>query len=269
MKRLTWAVLLALTAAAAHPVSACEECKNAKTVAIGETRIVGDGVAYSWVKLDAAGKPLAVGVTLTESALAGLPENVPAGMKGMPDYRLALPKEAAVTPFDHIGLNWNPKGHEPAGIYDVPHFDFHFYLISRQERSRITATGADLARCDRRPAAEYLPAGYILAPGSEVPEMGAHWADPASPEFHGQRFTRTFLYGSYDGQVAFIEPMITKAYLETRPEETQPLKLPATFAKTGYYPTSYTVKYDPVRREYTVALGAMRSRVALAAVVSR
>lgn len=274
MQRWTWTALPALatvvssTCLAGTPVFACDECKTAKSIAIGETQVVGNGVAYSWAKLDGAGKPLALGVTLTESALTGLPDPAP-GMKEMPEYTLALPKEAAATPFDHIGLNWNSKGHDPTGIYDVPHFDFHFYTLSREERRQITAIGPDLAKCDRQPPAGYLPAGYILAPGSQVPQMGAHWVDPASPEFHGERFTRTLLYGSYDGRIAFIEPMITKAFLETHPEETRSIKLPTAYSKGGYYPTSYTVKYDPARREYTVALGAMRSRPASGEIASR
>ena len=231
MKQWTWTALPALAVAvlsiclAGTRAFACDECKLAKSIAIGETRVVGNGVAYSWVKLDGAGKPLAVGVTLTESALTGLPELTP-GMKEMPEYTLALPKEAAATPFDHIGLNWNPKGHEPNGIYGVPHFDFHFYTLNREERRQITAIGPDRAKCDREPPAGYLPAGYVVAPGSQVPQMGEHWVDPASPEFHGEQFTRTFIYGSYDGRVAFLEPMITKAFLETRREDTRPIKLP-------------------------------------------
>jgi hypothetical protein len=27
-----------------------------------------------------------------------------------------------------VGLNWNPHGHIPPGVYDLPHFDFHFYI---------------------------------------------------------------------------------------------------------------------------------------------
>jgi hypothetical protein len=63
--------------------------------------------------------------------------------------------------------------------------------------------------------------------------------------------------------------MITKAFLETHPEETLPIKLPAAYSRGGCYPTSYTVKYDPARREYSVTLGALRSRLASGAVASR
>ena len=33
----------------------------------------------------------------------------------------------------------------------------------------------------------------------------------------GEPFTKTFIYGSYDGTFIFGEPMVAKAYLETKP----------------------------------------------------
>jgi hypothetical protein len=33
--------------------------------------------------------------------------------------------------------------------------------------------------------------------------------------------------------------------------------LPQKYAKPGYYPTKYSVRYDPVNKEYTVALEGM------------
>ncbi|HLV81593.1 MAG TPA: DUF5602 domain-containing protein [Chthonomonadaceae bacterium] len=252
------ALFLAFAVMAMQPAHACEECKLKGKIHIGQTQVIGNGVAYAWVRVK-DGKPTTVGITLTESALSGLPEEPPAGMVGM-EYDLALPKEAAGTPFDHIGLNWNPKGHAPAGIYNVPHFDFHFYMITSQAQSRITARGEDVARCFKKPAAGVLPAGYITGPGTEEPGMGSHWADPTSPEFHGQPFTSTFIYCYYNGSVIAYEPMITRAFLESHPNVTQPIKLPAVTPKRGYYPSGYTVKYDPVRKEVVIELEGLTQR---------
>src|SRR5262249_42722275 len=151
--------------------------------------------------------------------------------------------------------NWNPQGHPPAGIYSVPHFDFHFYLITPQEESEITARGEDVARCFKKPAPGVMPAGYATGPGSEAPGMGAHWADTSAPEFHGQPFTTTFIYCGYDGKATPFEPMITSAVLKSRPALTQPIKLPTLYPRRGCYPTRYTVEYDPARNEVTIELG--------------
>jgi hypothetical protein len=60
--------------------------------------------------------------------------------------------------------------------------------------------------------------------------------------------------------VNFVEPMVTKAFLETKPNITIPLKQPAAFPKRGYYPTSYSMKYDATRQEYTVSLDGLTLR---------
>jgi hypothetical protein len=222
---------------------------------LGERRSLGNGTVCSWVTLDRNGHPAAIGVTFSEAALSGLP-----GGKDGAEYLLQLPPQAKDTAFDHIGLDWNASGHPPAGIYNVPHFDFHFYTISPQERDRITAQGDDVAKSNKQPSAEYMPSGYVMVPDSAVPRMGSHLANPQSRELHGHPFTRTFLYGSYDGRVIFYEPMIARSFLESKQNVTEYIKLPARYPKPGYYPTKYSVKYDPKSKEYTVTLEGMTLR---------
>ena len=136
----------------------------------------------------------------------------------------------------------------------MPHFDFHFYMISQADKEKITLKGEDLARAHKAPAPEFMPEGYVLPEGTEVPRMGAHAIDPSSPEFNKMPFTKTFIYGFYDGQMIFLEPMMTKAFLETRPNTADRIKLPRTYARHGYYPTMYSVKHDAVQREYEISI---------------
>lgn len=223
---------------------------------VGATRPLGSGTVRSWVTLDEAGKPSAVGLTFSESALKSAPAELPRGQESL-EIDLPLPKEARATAFDHIGFGWNPKGHEPQNVYTVPHFDIHFYTISIEEKERITAKDEDLERCYRKPGDEYVPTGYILPPGTAVPRMGAHWIDPKAGELNGEPFIKTFLYGNYDGKLIFFEPMITKSFFETKMNLTEFIRLPQKYAKPGYYPTKYSVRYDAKKREYTVALEGM------------
>ncbi|HEX8776195.1 MAG TPA: DUF5602 domain-containing protein [Pyrinomonadaceae bacterium] len=232
---------------------------NTTGMIFGTATPLGKGSARSWVKLGKDGKPTAIGLTFTEAALVGLPQTLPAGQEGV-EYVLALPPEAAATPFNHIGIDWNPQGHPPGHIYDTPHFDFHFYMISPQERNQITARGADREKARRQPPLEYVPDGYMYAPDSEIPRMGGHWADPQSNEFRGQPFTRSFLYGNYDGQIVFMEPMISKAFLDAKTSVTEIIKQPRRYATPGYYPTKYSILYDPATKQYTVALEGLTLR---------
>jgi len=251
--------------AAMLPTTGIAATKSAGTKAaapktyVGESKPVGNGTVRTWVTVDAKGAPSAVGVTFSETTLLGLPMTLPKDDIGW-EWDLALPTEAKVAPFDHVAFYWNPKGHIPDGIYNVSHFDIHFFMVPEPTRADITAMDRNLVRCFKLPEADYIPAGYILPPQTEHRRMGVHWIDPTSHEFHGHEFTSSLLIGSYDGQVNFIEPMITRAYLETRPDFTAEVKQPAAYAKTGYYPTSYSVRFDPQKHEYVVSLDGLTMR---------
>lgn len=212
---------------------------------------VGGGVVRTLVEINHAGEPLAVGLRISEKALTKLPDE-------MTQYVLQFHSKAAgVVPFEHVLLDWNPEGHEPPEIYGLPHFDFHFYTISVEERMQI---GFDDPKAEVLPSSEFLPADYFPTPGY-VPMMGKHWLDKFSPELHDQTFSHTFIYGSYDGEVVFYEPMITQAYLQTHPNEQFAIKQPVAFQQEGmYYPTKYSIQYDPVKKEYLILLEGLVQR---------
>ena len=244
---------------------------NALRTAYGPAQALGDGTARTYVTFDNAGRPKAIGVALSERALMNLPQTPMHPSPSAAMLMLAPPLEAAATGIDHVMLDWNPAGHEPEHVYTLPHFDFHFYTIGTGEQMAIVPTNAQFAeRASRLPAADYVPEGYISAHGpmgvtpaaATIPAMGLHWIDGAAPELHGQTFTGTFLYGSYDGGFIFFEPMITKAYIESAkmaPAYTlaAPVKLPAKYSRPGYHPTRYTIQWDAAAREYRIALDAL------------
>lgn len=202
----------------------------------GAEQAIGNGKAYSWATFSSDGKPTSLGFTLTKGALDNLPHP---GLALV----LALPTEAiGKTPFDHIMLDYLHTGHEPPGVYDVAHFDMHFYMQPLAERKAIPSYVLSPTKFDNLPAAGFIPSNYIRLPGG-VPEMGVHWADPNSPELTGKgKFTETLIYGSFDGKVTFMEPMVTFDFLKSSPNLTKAMPLPAKFTKSGYYPMKYSIK---------------------------
>lgn len=217
----------------------------------GEEVAVGEGTARTFVRLSDDGDPEAVGLMLTEAALQNLPATMP-----VTEYVLGLPKDVAVAPFDHLTLDWNPQGHEPEGIYTAPHFDVHFYMIDAAARDLILPSDpAFEEKGARMPEAQYLPIGYFSPPENlPVPRMGTHFINKETPELHGHAFDKTFIYGFYDGQMVFIEPMVAMEYLKTKPDVTEVVAQPEAFASAGYYPTHYSVRYDEEAKTYAVAL---------------
>ena len=233
----------------------------------GPAVAVGNGTARAYVRLDAAGVPEALGVVLTDAALTGLPDGD--GHDGHSHdlmNTLRFPAEAAGLPFDHISFDWNPHGHEPEGLFTLPHFDVHFYMIPESERMNWTPADPQFAeRGVRAPAERYIPAGFFSPPGNApVPMMGMHWLDGSDPTYApgGPSFTEVFLWGSYDGNVVFAEPMITKAFLESHPDYEETLAQPAAYARSGRYPTRYAIRYVAARGEYEIELGGLVQRTA-------
>jgi len=256
-------------------VSAIAACSNstepnASRIVYGPAQALGQGTARVNVALNAAGKPTALGIALTEGSMNALPQTpLPGGGMSAANLILALPAEAKATGFDHAMLDWNPMGHEPDMVYTLPHFDFHFYTVSEAAQMAIVPSDpAYAAKLDKMPAEQYRPAGNIKLPGG-VPMMGAHWADPTSPEIvpppNNKTFTRTFLYGSYDGHFIFYEPMITKVHIESVKSVagngvTSPIKLPSSYETPGYYPTQYTIQWNAAAKEYRIALDGLVQR---------
>jgi len=242
---------------------------------------LGNGTARTYLLVNTTDRdvPLEVGVALSEGAMEGLPSAMGmAGHESMVVNLLALP-ELNPTPYRFVELDWNQAGHEPAAIYGVPHFDFHFYTVSRETRSSIVPTDPRYAEAAASlPTAEFRPPFYVdaaTATGAPawavtVPQMGLHWFDVRAPELQAglgnpagfQPFTRTFIKGTWDGRFIFDEPMITRAWLLTKrissreaaADDIIPVPTAARYVPVGYYPQAYRVAYDPRAREFLVGL---------------
>lgn len=270
--QLLFAALFALAMAAGFSLwnlPRAEAGAKAPQTFYGPAREIGAGSARSYVTMS-DGQPIEIGIELEEDALRDLPapdpkshHHVVAGMHlDMSEYLLELPDQAKSTPFNFLELDWNPAGHEPAGIYDKPHFDFHFYTITQAERDAIDPSDPEYARkAARFPRPEFVPASYMTPPPiTPVPKMGLHWVSTAADELHGKPFTQSFIYGSWNGRVAFLEPMITKAFLDSKPDLTLPIAAAQCYEPAGLYPATYSIRYDQASGKYRIALKDFTSR---------
>ncbi|MCO5252472.1 MAG: DUF5602 domain-containing protein [Candidatus Kapabacteria bacterium] len=216
-----------------------------------ETKVLGNGNAKSFVELDNSGNPAAIGIVFSETSLEGLGDQ-------MSELVLSVPAQAGPTNVKHISIDWSPMGHEPPGIYDVPHFDIHFYMIDEVTRDGISGIGEDEEKAYKMPEADYIAEGYMIPQGSVViPKMGLHAIDMTSPELNGGTFTETFIYGYYDGKMHFYEPMITIEYLKTKPNLDKAIKKPAKYPAAGWYPSKMNITFNETNKEYTVKLSGM------------
>ncbi len=217
---------------------------NVEQTFYGPTQPMGHGIIRSSVTMTKDGKPEQVAIVFSEKALNSL--------STMPHtISLQLHQKAKHLTIDHIDVGWNPMGHEPDFLYAIPHFDIHFYWISPEEKMAIN----DGVLADILPSSEYVPMTYFDTPGF-VPNMGKHWLSGLAEELiPGNVFTKTFIYGSYNGKFIFGEPMITRDYfLQKDFPESLPIYQPQQYQVPGYYPTSYSITFDEVKKLYSVSL---------------
>lgn len=248
---------------------------------LGAEAKLGDGTASSFARFDREGTPLAIGVVFTAEALANLPMErsdehhcfdidgdgaIEPDPECLPTHErvIPLPAEAsrrADIPFKWVLVNWNPAGHIPPGIYDVPHFDIHFYIESIENTFALTPgpCGLENLRCDQfERAMRPVPVNYTHPDfqnvEAAVPAMGNHLIDLTEHEFHGSPFDRSWIYGTYDGRITFYEEMVTRDYLAGRPDTCFDIKLPEAFEVAGYYPTQSCYRFDPEAKTQAVTM---------------
>ena len=209
----------------------------------GETVKAGAGAARGWIVLDEESKPSALGVTFNDGLLRDTAADV--------SSTLALPFNE--TPFGRAELLWYPRGHGPAGVYDVAHVDVNFYLVGTEDRLGAIAA----VRAGENPGLEVVPGSYVPASGL-ARGRATRWVDVGGPEFAGSPFTHTLQYGFRDGQMVFISPSVSRVVLSQRQAATGVIKQPRVYAKPGLYPTRYRITYDSARNEHSIALEGLK-----------
>ena len=155
---------------------------------------------------------------------------------------------------------------DTAGVFDVPHFDMHFYMTDKASVMAINPSDPNYAtEAAHFPDSKYVPAGYEPESGSPpakiaTPMMGLHWEDnPAAYVPHHYNFTQTLINGSWDGKYTFVEPMITRDWLLSKPTPVRgDVPQPQAFQRAGYFPTTYRVQYDSTADAYSISLDGMK-----------
>jgi hypothetical protein len=249
----------------------------------GEETTVGAGRIRTYATTNPAGKLSSLGVHVDCDAMAAFGDEAV-------DAHLHFPDETEdgegvdTNQFTFAGLHYNPAGHPPPGVYDVPHVDFHFYMQAEEAVEAIS--GGPLAETpmpflgltDYEIPDEQFPPGYTFEKHRFiVEEMGEHLLDGTAPELQGEEFTHTYLYGAYDpsvdltspdgskeielggdsvempvyagdgeGRVTFVEPMVTTDFLRNDLSEAVAVEVatPDAFFEADEYPTAYVMKPD-------------------------
>jgi len=173
--------------------------------------------------------------------------------------------------YETVTIEWNPQGHPPLDVWTYPHFDFHFYTMDAAGRARAQCTTFPPCAVDATSAALfadinplYYPEDFSVDLGSAVPNMGIHaeWElDPQlisdnPPEWKGA----TFIYGFIDGEVSFLEPMVTLSLIASKETFVREVQQPVVYPATGEYPTEYRIYWDNESERHVIELGGLVQR---------
>lgn len=250
---------------------------------------IGKGWVETYSEIDEHGAPHAIGITFSNDAFNELPSDLTDGHRcsdldnnGDIDMHnecmhwheriLPLPSEISRNkeiPFKWVLMNWNPRGHMPEGVWNTPHFDVHFYIEPIENIFSLMPgpCGPEKMRCDQYEIAQKpVPASFIhkdfVDVGAAAPAMGNHLVDPTGPEFHGAPFTRSWIYGAYEGRIIFYEEMLSLEYLTSEPNECFPIKTVPEVEISGYYPSQVCTRFSPADSSVSVSIEGFTFREA-------
>jgi hypothetical protein len=270
-----------LAVALAMTVIGCVPSDESSGRVAGQSWAIGNGTVGTYAEFTNDRAPSVIGVVYSAAALEGLPTSnsdqhhcfdrdangtVDVTAECIATHETVMPLPDAVAtradiPFKWVLFNWNPMGHIPPGVYDVAHFDVHFYIESIANVFAIKdgPCGPEFVQCDQFEIAKKpLPANYMNPDFQNVdgvaPAMGNHLIDLTGPEFNGETWTRNWIFGVYDGKITFYEEMLTREYMLSNPNVCDPIKSPPAVAVSGFYPNQVCIRYDSASGEHTVSM---------------
>lgn len=247
MKRTLWLTTAAMAGACAKEVPIVETQ--------GECGAMFQAQVCTWARMQ-GDSLIDLGAMVPIASIESSPQDFEMAWPPKPVTALALP--AAVqqhTGITHLTIFWEAMGHPP-GPYLTPHFDFHFYTISQEQRNAMDC--ADLSKPQTLPTGYSLPDVTLPPPlvsmigtstlvGLCVPQMGMHSLLTTELE-STNLFRGTMVVGYYQGKPIFMEPMITKAMLlEKQPFD---LAMPAIPGMPGKKPRAFRAEFDQQKQAY-------------------
>jgi len=216
-----------------------DESNDTQTVIRGETKELYGARVTTWVIVDkASGKLQTVKWTLPLASVYNV-----ANLQQDFRYWIELPAQFRdQTVFDAMSYDYLPHGHSPAGLYNIPHWDFHFTTLPRDESAAIDCRDPTIpvdALLPKAPGAWF----FVPPPDNCVPGMGIHGGSSAMAELNSHRFDKTMGMAYYHGKFASYEAKATDEYLKER----KPFDIPvprAPVKRAGLYPGSLKVTWD-------------------------
>lgn len=214
---------------------------------IGPKVAVGNGYVISWIRVINNQTPWEIGIDITSGVLEDLPKDsglIEPAIIPLPDIAEKL------TPFNHISITWNPENFSDIPGFEQAHFNFYFHTIPIGDRMSIPVWSEETdPSFSTYPPRNHLPKNYsplIKGIGSYA-EIGRHWLSTDSKSY--LPLAETFSFGTYDGKLIFMDPIVTLSVLKSGEEIIKPIPQPL-----------YHSGNNPLPREYKISISKNENR---------
>jgi hypothetical protein len=214
---------------------------------VGEPTTVFGVKVENWGIADANGKVTELSWSMPLTAVAAVPKGTAVDLFFPAKTHPEVGKQLG---FQGISYNFLPRGHAPAGVYDVAHWEWHVHFPPSEEFNAIDCTDPKLPPDNMVPSEWFV----VTGPGSCIPKAGIHCLWLNTPELNHERFTSSFSTSYYHGLLNAFEPKATVEFLSTRVDFTY--KPPdMRFVKDGkLYALAFSGRYDNTNRIDTFIL---------------
>ena len=231
-------------------------CKKEKSLeSFGESATYGNGMIQTYTLLDNTGTLAEVGVTFTDATLNNLPTTNLIPIFNYHTLSLDFPDDARQMGVTHLCSDFYPDGHPPAFAYGVPQIDFYWHFQTEAARLQVGLNPADSVKFKKELPVGAIPPTFI-DPGGYIPTIGAHLVNAASPEFNGVPFKTGWIYGKYDGKLAFLENLYAMSFLKSATgNQSFDIPQPTVFPLAGkLFPRKYNILHDLATKTYKIFL---------------
>ncbi len=210
----------------------------------GESFVIGNGQARSFVKVDKNQNLVSLGVGISETALDKLQVTEQHSFS----FLIDMPEIGGSSPVDHIALDWmyNEQYSEQA---KPTHLGVQFYTIMLAERLSIVANE------EERPEvySEFIPKNFV--PFTETKEgSGTYWMEESILKTDETDYNHSVIFRSHNGELTFVEPAISIDFLRSKKSIHSSVSSSVEFGKTEFSYEKYVVYFDEQTREYVVSI---------------
>jgi hypothetical protein len=91
--------------------------------------------------------------------------------------------------------------------------------------------------------------------------LGEHWLDATGPVVSGRPLEAVMIYGFWDGETIFVEPMVIHDLLLSQRNFEGRFGQPERVAEAVALPNAFSVSLDAGRGVHVVAIDALEDRV--------